>query len=621
MLVPVNTRFKGGEAADILARSRARVLVTATDFLETDYVDDAAVRRRGAARSGHDGGGPGRRHRTGPSRGPGSSVGPRTPGGPSSIGGAPRVGPDDPSDILFTSGTTGLPKGVVMTHGRTLRVATDWVTMTGLGADDRYLMVNPYFHMFGLKAGILACVAGGATMLPEAVFDVDRVLDRVERERVTVLPGSPTLYQAILDQPERGSHDLSSLRVAVTGAADIPVELIRRMDDELPFSTIITGYGLTEAGTAAATCPGDDVETIATTVGRPRPGFEIRIAGDDGVEVPAGEPGEVVLRGGSVMVGYLDDPASTRRALSADGWLRTGDIGLIDAAGCLRIVGRAKDMFIVGGFNAYPAEIENALLRHPGIAQAAVIGIADDRLGEVGMAFVVTATPGLTGTDIIGWCRDQMANYKVPRAVELVDALPVNATGKVMKDVLREQARPGSRAGGPVSADAERGALDACRACGSSNWACGSPRLSAAALLADWGADVIKVEAPAGDPMRHVFGSLGIDSDMPNPAFSLDNRGKRSVVLDLRRPEDREHLGGPAGRGGRLHQQSAARRPRRARPGARGHRRPPPPSRVLQYQWLRPARRRTEPTDLRHRRVLGPLGALDADGRPRGHAP
>jgi len=353
------------------------------------------------------------------------------------------VGPDDPSDILFTSGTTGRPKGVLMSHGRTLCVATDWVTMTGLCADDRYLMVNPYFHMFGLKAGILACVASGATMLPEAVFDVERVLGRIARQRVTVLPGSPTVYQAILDHPERGSHDLSSLRVAVTGAADIPVELIRRMDKELPFSTIITGYGLTEAGTASATDPGDDVETIATTVGRPRPGFEIRIADDHGDAVPAGEPGEVVLRGSSVMAGYLDDPESTRRALSVDGWLRTGDIGMIDPAGCLRIVGRSKDMFIVGGFNAYPAEIENVLLQHPAIAQAAVIGVADDRLGEVGMAFVVLGVPGLSGPDIIGWCRGQMANYKVPRTVELVDALPVNATGKVMKDVLRAQAAQG----------------------------------------------------------------------------------------------------------------------------------------------------------------------------------
>jgi len=442
VLVPVNTRFKGGEAADILRRSRARVLVTTTDFLETDYV--AMLRSTGAAlpdltttvvahgRAADD---------TEPWA---DFLGRATAAGRVVVDQRrDRLGPDDPSDILFTSGTTGLPKGVVMTHRRTLCVATDWVEMTGLCSDDRYLMVNPYFHMFGLKAGILACIASGATMLPEAVFDVDRVLGRVARERVTVLPGSPTLYQAILDHPARGSHDLSSLRVAVTGAADIPVELIRRLDSELPFSTIITGYGLTEAGTAVATGPGDDVETIATTVGRPRPGFEIRIADDSGVDVPDGEPGEVMVRGGSVMLGYLDDPEATRHALSADGWLRTGDIGLVDRAGCLRIVGRAKDMFIVGGFNAYPAEIENALLRHPGIAQAAVIGVADDRLGEVGMAFVVTGSADLTGPDIIRWCRDQMANYKVPREVELVDELPLNATGKVLKDVLRQRAATG----------------------------------------------------------------------------------------------------------------------------------------------------------------------------------
>ena len=211
----------------------------------------------------------------------------------------------------------------------------------------------------------------------------------------------------------------------MTGAADIPVELIRRIHDELPFSVIITGYGLTEGGTAAATSPGDDVETIATTVGRPRPGFELRIVDGKGDDVPAGEPGEILLRGGSIMSHYLDDPEATARALSADGWLSTGDLGVVDDAGCLRIVGRSKDMFIVGGFNAYPAEIENALLRHPDIQQAAVIGIPDARLGEVGMAFVVTR-PGaaIAGPEIVEWSRDQMANYKVPRAVEIVDELP-----------------------------------------------------------------------------------------------------------------------------------------------------------------------------------------------------
>ncbi|MGP0032831.1 MAG: FadD3 family acyl-CoA ligase [Acidimicrobiales bacterium] len=437
VLVPVNTRFKGAEAAELLVRTRARALVTVTDFLGTDYVallrgtevelPDLAtvVIASGEAPRG-----------TVPWA---EFLGRATEGDRDLVDRRrSRVGPDDPSDILFTSGTTGSPKGVVMTHGRTLGVATDWVEMTGLCADDRYLMVNPYFHMFGLKAGILACVASGAMMLPEAVFDIDRVLARVDTERVTVLPGPPTLYQAILDHPRREMAQLSSLRVAVTGAADVPVELVRRVVDELPFSTVITGYGLTEAGTAAATTPGDDVETIATTVGRPRPGFEIRIV-DGEVDVATGQPGEVLLRGGSVMAGYLDDPEATAHALTPEGWLRTGDLGVVDGAGYLRIVGRVKDMFIVGGFNAYPAEIENALLRHPDIRQAAVVGIPDERLGEVGMAVVVTRSGARAVPDLIPWCRDQMANFKVPRVVEVVDELPVNATGKVMKDQLREQ--------------------------------------------------------------------------------------------------------------------------------------------------------------------------------------
>lgn len=448
VLVPVNTRFKGAEAADILGRSRARVLVTVTDFLGTDYVEmlratgtdlpdlDTVVVARGPAGDGTEAWGDFLARATDGAR---ATVAQRSA----------DVSPGYPSDILFTSGTTGVPKGVVMTHGRTLQVATDWVAMTGLRAGDRYLMVNPYFHMFGLKAGILACVAAGATMYPEPVFDVKGVLARVAAEKVTVLPGPPTLYQSILDHPDRAAHDLSSLRVAVTGAADIPVALIRRVADELPFSTIVTGYGLTEAGTACATAPDDDPETIATTVGRPRPGFEVRIVGEGGRDLADGETGEILLRGPSVMAGYLDDPAATAEALSPEGWLRTGDLGVRDERGNLRIVGRAKDMFIVGGFNAYPAEIENHLLRHPDVTQAAVIGIPDERLGEVGMAFVVTRSGDPdAGPGILAWCRDEMANYKVPRRIEIVDALPLNATGKVVKDELRARVA-GS---GPVTA-------------------------------------------------------------------------------------------------------------------------------------------------------------------------
>lgn len=442
-LVPINTRFKGPEAAGILGRAHVRALVTVTDFLGNDY--PALLRSSGVEL---------------PDLGlvvvahgpvPPGAVGwdPFLAGGEAGSAGeadrrAEALGPETPSDILFTSGTTGTPKGVVMTHSRTLRVATDWVAMTGLGPDDRYLMVNPYFHMFGLKAGILACLAAGATMLPEPVLDVERVLRRVQSEGVTVLPGPPTLYQTILDHPDAGRYDLGSLRVAVTGSADIPVELIKRVRAELPFRTIVSGYGLTEAGTATGTGPDDDFEAIATTVGRPRPGFEVRLApGGGAVAAPEpdagpGETGEIWLRGASVMSHYLDDPDATAEALTHDGWLRTGDLGTWDGEGRLRIVGRLKDMFIVGGFNAYPAEIENLMMGHPGIGQVAVIGVPDQRLGEVGVAFVVARRGAdLTPPGVIAWSREIMANYKVPRSVVLVDELPLTATGKVHKDRLR----------------------------------------------------------------------------------------------------------------------------------------------------------------------------------------
>ncbi|MEU8803116.1 FadD3 family acyl-CoA ligase [Spirillospora sp. NPDC048819] len=438
-LVPVNTRFKGREAADILRRGRVRVLVTVTEFLGNDYVamlnetgeslpdlrtiviargrpsepavtwDDFLARATGDGLAEVD------RRRA-------------------------ALGPDDPSDVLFTSGTTGTPKGVLMTHRRTMGVGADWVSMAGLTAGDRYVLVNPFFHMFGFKGGILACVAAGATMLPQPTLDVDRVLGQVAAERVTVLPGPPALYHAILDHPGRDRYDLTSLRVAVTGAADIPVELIRRVRDELPFSGIVTGYGLTEAGTASSTSPDDDPETIATTVGRPRPGFEIRVIDGSGADAAQDEVGEIVLRGPTTMAGYLDDPEATAAVLSEDGWLRTGDLGSIDERGCLRIAGRSKDMFIVGGFNAYPAEIEAMLLEHPDVRQAAVIGVPDERLGQVGMAFIVPRASGLDAADVIAWCRDRMANYKVPRTVRLIDELPLTESGKVRKNALEARA-------------------------------------------------------------------------------------------------------------------------------------------------------------------------------------
>jgi acyl-CoA synthetase (AMP-forming)/AMP-acid ligase II len=356
------------------------------------------------------------------------------------------VSPDDLSDIIFTSGTTGKPKGVMCTHRQSVRVFEAWSGIVGLTEGDRYLVVMPFFHTFGYKAGWLACLLRGATIVPQLTFDLDEVLRNVEREGISMLPGAPTMYQAILEHPDRSQFDLSSLRLAVTGAAAVPVELVRRMREELTFQNVITAYGLTECtGTATACRAGDDPEVIATTSGRAIPDVEVLIVDDDGAEVPRGEPGEIVVRGYNVMQGYFDDPEQTAEAIDADGWLHTGDIGVMDAAGYIDITDRKKDMYIRGGENVYPAEVEGMLVEHPGIAQAAVVGLADERWGEVGVAFVIARHGAdLDPAEVQVWAKGRMANYKVPAQVRVVDELPLNASGKVLKFELRETAGEGS---------------------------------------------------------------------------------------------------------------------------------------------------------------------------------
>ncbi|MEE2030667.1 FadD3 family acyl-CoA ligase [Rhodococcus chondri] len=398
VLVPVNTRYREQEADDIIRRSGAKAVLVEKGFLDQQYPVSADVPVFDLKSGFLSEGEPFER----------------------------EVSGDDIADIMYTSGTTGRPKGVQMNHRQTLRMFSEWCDLADLREGDRYMIVNPFFHMFGYKAGLIASVIRGATVLPVPVLDVDRVLDLVEREKVTMLPGPPTLYQSLLSAHATGRWDLSSLRAAVTGSADIPVELIRRIRNELPFETIMTGYGLSEAGTATASRPGDTFEQIATTVGTPCDGVEIRIADD----------GEVLIRGYNVMQGYLDDPEATAETIDPDGWLHTGDLGSMDAEGRLRIIGRKKDMFIVGGFNAYPAEIEGFLLQHPAVDQVAVIGVPDDRLGQVGKAFVVSDAP-VPPTELIAWSRERMAGFKAPRYVEYIDSLPLNATGKVMKELLR----------------------------------------------------------------------------------------------------------------------------------------------------------------------------------------
>ncbi|BBX15686.1 fatty acid--CoA ligase [Mycolicibacterium duvalii] len=399
VLVPVNTRFKAEEAADIISRSGAKAVLVQQGFLDVDYQAPNSVPVVDVKSDFLSSGEPFSRD----------------------------VAAEDISDIIFTSGTTGRPKGVMMHHAQNLRLYEEWCDLADLRQGDRYLMVNPYFHTFGYKAGLIASFIRGATMLPVPIFDVDRVVDLIATERVTMLPGPPTLYHSLLGVADKTK--LATLRAGVTGAADIPVELVRRVHEELPFQTLATGYGLTEAGTATLSRPGDSFTDIATTAGVACDGVELRIADD----------GEVLIRGYTVMQGYLDDPDATAEAIDSDGWLHTGDLGTLDEAGRLRIVGRKKDMFIVGGFNAYPAEIEGFLLEHPAIAQVAVIGVPDERMGQVGKAFVVRVpgTAECTADELITWSRDRMAGFKVPRYVEFLDELPLNATGKVMKDKLQ----------------------------------------------------------------------------------------------------------------------------------------------------------------------------------------
>lgn len=432
-VVPLNTRLKGREAGYILRASGAKLLLTVGSFLGTAYpalvADEDLPDLAGIVLlDGGEGGLPWQEFQDRGAEVAAEAVEARLA----------ALDESDVCDILFTSGTTGNPKGAVTTHGQNVRLYQAYGERLSYGPGDNFLIINPFFHSFGYKAGWLVALLRGATVLPHAVFDTQRVLERIQGERVTLLPGPPTIFQSLLAGPWR-DYDLSSLRVSITGAASVPVTLIEEMRGTLGIDVVLTAYGLTETcGVVTMCCAGDDAATVANTAGRPLDGIEVRLVDGDGNEVAMGEAGELLVRGPNVMQGYFNDPEATAAAIDAEGWLRTGDIAVCDARGNVKITDRAKDIFIVGGFNAYPAEIEGLLAAHPAVLQSAVIGVPDDRLGEVPMAFVVLRPGAVTSAeDIIAWCRDNMANYKVPRRVEIRDALPMNAAGKVQKFLLR----------------------------------------------------------------------------------------------------------------------------------------------------------------------------------------
>jgi acyl-CoA synthetase (AMP-forming)/AMP-acid ligase II len=483
VLVPVNTRYKGGEAHYVLAKARAVALVVDNGFLGHDYL--GMLRDAGSQAAA-----------LGAPQAPGSPL-PGLPclravvdlsrGLPPSAQSCPAlsdaalsdaalseaalsdaafsyaaflgagdatdlaeadrradaVTPGTLCDIIFTSGTSGRPKGVMTSHGAAVRNAAAWADGMGMVAGDRYLIVNPFFHTFGYRAGILACLAARATMYPLAVFDVEAALAIAQAERITVLPGPPTLFHSILAHPRHGDFDLS-VRLVATGAASVPRALIERIRDELGVAFVASPYGLTEvAGTATMPPPGTPVRKILTTVGTAIPGTEIAIAGRDGQHLPPGADGEILIRGYHVMLGYFDDPKATGEAIDPGGWLHTGDVGHLDADGYLTVTGRLKEVFQVGGFNVYPVEVEQLLATHPLIAEAAVIGVPDERLGEVGHAFVVPKPGRLPDPEeVIAFARQRIANFKVPRSVIIASELPRTPLGKVRKFMLPRQPRP-----------------------------------------------------------------------------------------------------------------------------------------------------------------------------------
>jgi acyl-CoA synthetase (AMP-forming)/AMP-acid ligase II len=443
-LVPLNTRYTGHEVVDVLARVDATIVVVADGFLDRLQVaeleaaaTEAGVRLPTVLRLSE-------------AADEVVSTGSTTKGSSTSDGGstsdidvdsrADDVSPDDVADILFTSGTTGRSKGACTAHRQTVAVARTWGEVGEVTQDDRYLVVNPFFHSFGYKAGIVVSLVTGATIVPMPVFDATAMMRLVEEHRISVLPGAPAIYQALLEAPDRTEHDLSSLRFAVTGAAVVPVALVERMQSELSFDLVLTAFGMTECVVGTMCRRGDAPQLVAGTCGRVVPGLELRVAAPGSNEPrPAGEEGEVLFRGDTVMLGYLDDPDVTAETIDGDGWLHTGDVGRLDEDGYLTITDRLKDVFFVGGFNVYPAEVEQVLARLDGVVESAVVGVPDERLGEVGRAFVVRRSGSEIDSDaVVTYLTERVANFKVPREVAFVESLPRNPAGKILKRALRQ---------------------------------------------------------------------------------------------------------------------------------------------------------------------------------------
>ncbi len=436
--VTCNSRYKAREVEYVLRQSDAKALIMVDRFAAASVNYLEILRELGPGDRF-----PALRHVIvlGGSERPGGTLGFEDVERAGRAGGADldavRVRPEDAAEMLYTSGTTGEPKGCLLSHGNMYfkcRVYTDLHAWTSA---DRCLVPVPYFHIFGSMGGIAANCLVGSTQVLMDVFDPLEAMRLIEAERVTIFSGVPTMFITVLGHPAFGTRDLRSLRTGSIGAAPVPVEIMRRILDRergLGMDALVV-YGLTEAtGGTHWTRPGDPLERRVSTVGLRTAEIEDRVVdAATGREQPPGEEGELCIKGPTLMIGYYNKPEATAEKIR-DGWLHTGDMAVKDAEGYVRITGRLTDMIIVGGFNTYPAEIEDFLLRHPKVLDVSIVGVPDAIMGEAVMAFVIPKEgASLEPEEIIAFTRGKIANFKVPKYVEIVDRFPLTGSGKVQK--------------------------------------------------------------------------------------------------------------------------------------------------------------------------------------------
>jgi len=454
ILVTINPAYRRHELEHVLNKVGCRALVLAPAFKSSDYV--AMLEAIAPELAGST---PGELHAqrlpqlrtvvsTGASAPSGMLAFARLLEAPSAAASrrlaevAATLDPRDPINIQFTSGTTGAPKGATLSHRNILNNGYFVGEAMRLSEQDRLCIPVPLYHCFGMVMGNLAAVSHGACMvLPSEGFDPEAVLAAVQAERCTALHGVPTMFIALLDHPQFARYDLGSLRTGIMAGAPCPIEVMRRVLDRMHMAEVTIAYGMTETSPVSFQSACDDpIERRVATVGRVQPHLEVRIVDGDGRVVPVGTAGQILTRGYSVMLGYWDDAHATAEAIDAEGWMHTGDLGVLDEAGYCNVVGRVKDVVIRGGENIYPREVEEFLYRHPKVQAVQCVGVPDGRYGEELCACIVLrAGASADEEEIRAFCRDEIARYKVPRYIRFVEDFPTTVTGKVQKFALRER--------------------------------------------------------------------------------------------------------------------------------------------------------------------------------------